>query len=540
MANQVGYGAKQPNVTEVFTIDSIAGGFSETQYSDSTKATYYNAVGIDPDFAIANYNKTSGAIIPVSYQKFSGAGLTGKALWMITNPKDQNTYVYCSNGKILRYDLNLANETLIGTPTSGAGNGAAYYNNYLYFATPTDVSRYGPLNGAPTLVNTFWTSTLSKTALTNTTYPQIAGTTIPNHPMHVHYDNFLYFGDFINGQGYIHKIRTLKGTAEGDTDNGSAYGAMLLPFGFMPTDIESYDQDVIITAVQTTSSSVMQGRAAVFLWTPTQTTFYRGPVYLPDPMATAMLSDNGVTYIFSGNAVSGGGLRVTSYNGGLIFTQEIYQEEGCPPLAGAVAPLGNRICWGGFTVNPEVSASVFAYGYKKQTTSTTGALHNIIMTTSVGSSPNVTALANAQQSSNNTNRFIVAWADNSATGIDQLSSSVYAYNSYWLSDIFQIGVAFFIKQIRIPLAASVTAGMSCTPVIYLDDNSSQISLTAINSTNFPNGQKKILYKLPDSNLAKCQGTNNFQIAFDWNGGMVATPIVFPIEIIIEKYLDETQ
>ena len=245
-----------------------------------------------------------------------------------------------------------------------------------------------------------------------------------------------------------------------------------------------------------------------------------------------MLANNGSLYVFSGNGVNGGGLRVTRYDGGLLFTQEVYQEEGVPPLAGAVATLGNRICWGGFTENPQASASVFSYGYKKQSTPT--ALHNIINTTSVGTSPQVTAILNSQQTSNNTNRFIVAWEDDSTRGIDKLSETVFAYNGFWLSDMFEVGKPFFIKRIRIPLAVTLAAGMSCVPVIFLDDDSTEISLTAINSTNYSG--RKVIYKQPA--LSGCKGVNNFQIAFNWNGGTVSLPIIFPIEIEIEFLLDE--
>ena len=310
-----------------FEIKSILGGFSDNQYDGVNTDTYFNSVGIDPDFAITNYNKTSGAIIPISYQKFSTSNLTGYAKWLLTNPKNENLYSYCSDGKVISYSNVLGSEALVGTPTSGTGNGAAYYNNYLYFATPTDVACYGPLNGSPTLTQNFWTGTLAKTALTNTTYPTLSTVQMPNHVMHAHGDNFLYFCDFANGQGLIHKIRTKKVTNEGDTDDQSAYGAFVLPFGFMPTAIESYDTDLIVTAIQTTSSSVNQGRSAVFLINPIQATFYKGPIYLTDPLATAIIANNGSTYVFSGNASVGGGLRVTRYDGGLLFTQEVYQKK---------------------------------------------------------------------------------------------------------------------------------------------------------------------------------------------------------------------
>lgn len=519
--------ARQPINFKTESITSILGGFSDIQYQPS-KSSYHGAVGIDPDFVLGN-GKASGAIIPISYQKFSGANLTGHVKWMTTNPKNTLTYTYCSDGKVISYDSSLANETVVGTPTSGAGNGMTYYNNYLYFATPTDITRYGPLNGSPSLTNNYWTSTLSKTALTNTTYPTVNGVVMPNHPMHVHGDNFLYLGDFVNGQGYIHKIRTYKVTVEGDTDNGSAYGVMLLPFGFMPTSIESYGFDVIITAIQTTSTTVNQGSSAIFLWNPVEATFYRGPIYLPDPLATATLSLNGILYIWSGSAYSG--CRISRYTGGDGIVEVLYQEEGISPLAGAVSSLGNRLCWGANTINPTVSASVYAYGSK--ISSVPKVLHNIVNTTSVGANPLVTAITNSQQTSSSTNRVIVAWKDDSGVGIDRLADTSVVYNSMWRSNFTEVGQKFFIKQIRIPLGATLAAGMTITPKIWVDDFSQSFTLNTINSTNYSG--RKVIYKQPE--LVGVEGTNDFLIEFTFTG-TVALPLIFPIEITYEFYLDE--
>jgi len=507
-------------------VNSILGGFSSVQYSPSTNS-YHSSIGIDPDFVIGN-GKTSGAIIPVAYQKFSDGALTGNVKFLTTNSKDEKVYAYCSDGKVISYDLNLANETLVGTPSGGAGNGMKYYNNYLYFATPTNVSRYGPLNSSPTLTDSYFTS-LSLSALTDTTYPSINGVSLPNHPMHVHGDNFLYFGDFVSGMGYIHKIRTKKTTYEGDTNDGSAYGALILPFGWMPTAIESYATDIIVSAIQTTSGSVDQGRSALFLWNPTATTFYRGPIMLPDPLCTAMLNINGDLYIWSGNSVSG--TRISKYIGGDGVSEIIYQEEGTPPFLGAVSSMGNRLCWGTSTVNPISSASVYAYGSKID--AVPKVLHNVLNTTSTGTNPIVTAILRSQQTASNTKRVLVAWKNDSGQGVDKLATDPSTYNCVFRSNFFDVGAKFFIKEIRIPLGTTLASGMSITPKLYFDDLNSSVTLNEINSTNYSG--RKVIYKQPE--LVGAEGQNDFLLELNF-AGTVACPVLPSLEIVYEFYLDE--
>lgn len=524
--------------TQRLTIDSILGGISPTQYFFG-EGQYLGAVGVDPDYALTSSDiRTSGVLVPTVYEEFSSTNILGFPKWIITNVKDTNTYVYASDGKLVSYSsaLTAASEALIGTPTSGAGNGAAYYNNYIYLATPTNISRYGPLNNSPTLANTWWTVTAGLTALTNTTYPSLGGTPLPNHAMHVHGDNFLYFCDFVNGQGYINKIKTSKSSDEGDTNNGSAYQSLALPFGFYPTDIESYSTDLIISAIQTTDSTINQGKSALFLWDTTSTSFYRGPIYLPDPLVTAMINVNGNINIFSGNAQNG--FRVSQYVGGDSVRDLVFFEEGNPPFPGAVDAIGNKLIFGTSTTYPATTASVFAFGSKSARLPQ--ALHNIIYSTSTGATPVVTALKYVQQASNITPSAIVGWGDAIGYGIDKRSTTA-TYKSIWRSKMFTVGRKFVVKEIRIPLGKTVAANMSITPKIYVDDGSTITTLSAINNSNF-NNIRKAIYKQPeitDSNGVNTGGLNNFFLELTWSGTS-SLPVLLPIEIIVDIYEDESR
>lgn len=516
-------------------INSFLGGISPSAYF-SQEGQYQGGIAIDPDFPITSSAvRTSGALVPTVYEKFSGSNVTAAVVGIVNDPKDTKTYVALTNGRLISYDNALSNETLIGTVTGSVCNGIFYYNNYVYLTTGTDVSRYGPLNNSPTLTNTVWTgATLgSLTALTNTTYPSIRGEAIPNHWGTIHGDGSAYFLDFKNGQGMVHRINTRKVTDEGDTNGStvpSAYNVLDLPFGFYPTCISSYGNDLVIGAIQTTDSTVNQGKSALFFWDPTNTdTFYLGPVYIPDPILTALQYVNGTLYIWSGNTVNG--MRISRYIGGTTVSDLVFMEEGAPSFAGSVEALGNRITWGGFTTYPESAACVFGYGSKNNNLPT--GLHNIIRSTSTGSTGNVTAIKYSQQTSSLTPRLLVAWRDGSGYGIDKLSTTA-TYDSIYRSQIITIGKKFKITRVRIPFGDAVAANMTLVPTIYLDDASSSSSLTTINNTNY-SGRRVVTYKAPG--MLSLGGFQNFFIELAFSG-TAALPVTFPIEFDIEVFEDE--
>src|SRR5439155_975543 len=116
----------------------IINGIAPSYYVQA-EGQYLGGLAMDPNSAASS--RLGGHIAPVKYTTFSGSNVTGSPNWLITNPKNNKVYAYMSDGKFVSYSSVLASETLVGTPTSGAGNGAAYYNNYIYLFTPTDTSR---------------------------------------------------------------------------------------------------------------------------------------------------------------------------------------------------------------------------------------------------------------------------------------------------------------------------------------------------------------------------------------------------------------
>lgn len=511
-------------------------GHAASQYFGA-EGTYQTSVAVDPDLPIVSTDiRTSGFAVPVGYAKFSGSNVTAAVLRVINNPKNTLTYVVLTNGRLISYDSSLGSETLIGTVTGGVATWADYHNNYIYIFTGTDVSRYGPLNNSPALTNTVWTgATLgSQTALTNTTYPTLRGVSMPNHAGHSHGDGSYYFCDFKNGQGFVHKISTRKVTDEGDTNGNtipSLYNALDLPWGFYPTGIESSGTNLIIIGIYTTDTIVNQGKAAFVLWDPTNTvSFFLGPVPLPDPLATAVLNVNGIIHIWTGNAQNG--VRLSTYQTGQTVQPKCYQEEGLPPLAGAVDALGSRVVWGGFSTNPSTGAVVWAYGSKDPRLPS--GLHCIAKASSSGTSPLTTALKYVQQDSNITPKVVIAWTDGTGSGLDKYSAT--ATLASILRFVINIGQKFEFKSIKVPLAGAVNSTTAIQPKIYFDDLSSNTStsIPAINNTNY-SGKRKVMYKAAD--LKDTLAYNNAVLEFAWTNTNPLT-IGFPITVVLDTKEDE--
>ena len=543
----------------VIKIESILGGMAPNLFRGGP-GQFAASIGIDPDLGVdpdtvqsGNLGvKAAGVLSPSSYADISGAGLSGYVKWLLTCPQNELLYAYASDGELISYSVvdSTPTESVIGTPTSGEGNGAAYYNNYIYLATPTNISRYGPLDGTPTLVNTVWTGTTlgSQLALGNPTFPTQAGILYPNHPMHVHSDNKLYVGDFETadnanqGRGKIHWIRTEQGTDEGDTNSGTTQNAFYLPYSYAPIAIASWGNDLAVLAIPLhatgVSSAVVQGRAVLFLWDAINAPAlpYRA-IPLIDPFASALLNHNGDLYVWSGNLNNG--VRLSKYLGGHKLQQIAFFEEGYPPPAGAVDGIGNRIIWGAQTTYPENSASVYAYGYKDA--NIPPALHNIMTTTettaaSLGSNSfAVTAVKYAQQASFILQRAIVAWKDGAATqnfGIDrQIGSS--AELAVWRSLTYSVGRPFKINKIVLTLGEAVDGSTIITPSIRVDDDATATNLTTINSTNYAANQRRItLYPT-------IYGNTNFNFQLRWTGTN-SVSVTLPIIIEGETLEDATQ
>ena len=512
-------------------IKSIMGGMSPLA-SIGSDDQYTNGFGFDPDQPSTAF-QDGGLLVPNTYNDFSGVEVgTDKPMWLLNEPKGATElfYAYTTGGKLISYSTSFASETTKVTVSGGNGSGGVYYNNYFYLMEAADVTRWGPLDGTAAEGANVWTgATLgSQTALTNTTYPSIGGVALPNHAGHVHTDGALYFCDYINGQGIIHKIKTKKVTEEGDTNDGSQYNVLDLPFGYAPIDIESWGLDLAILAFPVTShTSLRAGKAALFLWNPTETKTFYAQINLQDDLATAILNNNGSLYTWSGSQTLGH--RVSQYTGGYTFEQLAYVVSGELPFPGGVDSLGPRIFWGSHTPSPARGDVIYSLGYKH---SESNALHAPIATSSPGSGT-ITCITRARSDSFGNTDLVAGWYNGSQGGIDRRTGN--ATPAVYRSLAYQIGEPYTINRVIVPLDRKLDSNMEITVTLFESKDLAQVTpatkdgkvIGTINNTNFTKSERYIVF-----NKVDYKGVNDLMIELKWTSNSTSV-LGVRLPIIIE-------
>lgn len=548
--------------TRTIQIQSILGGHS-LMSNFGAKGQFQTSLALDPSLPI-DFQAVSGIQIAPSgllRQTSSRSDLLASVvndtpLWIKTNPKDNNFYMYDFSGSVYAAGpLTLSGTALsdAGNMSSASGNGAEYYDNYMYFAKNTDIARYGPLNGSPSFNPSYWQTTLSKAALTNTTYPKniwiglFHGTrtvNYPNHVMHRHSDGKLYIADVQGNQGTLHVISTTKTTVEGDTDNGSTAQKLLFGYGLWPTVIESYGSQLVIALYegQATTSTNKFGNAKIAFWDTTSQSFNSITwVEFPDALVTGIKNVDGVLYFVSGNPDTLG-FRVSQYVGGTTFKDVINFNDSAPPFAGAIDGASGQLIFGGATVRPETAGVVYSSGLAQNVSK--GIFSVLRVPTSYGSSPIVTAVSLDQTDNLTQNRpILAAFTQGSGTTNNSVASQYFDNDSsfydaapsmFW-SEKFVIGAPFKITKIRFPLAHKMSVGMIVTPKIYTDDGygptytgGTSNGLAVMNNTNYPTKRKVVMR--PEN----VTGEHNFWLELRWTGAAAATvslPITIEYELI---------
>jgi len=519
-------------------IESILGGHAPIT-GFAGEGQFLSSLGIDPSSPSSGSTgayRSSGFLVQNLSSEITSS-LASPPMWFLTSMKNGGEiFVYNYRGSV--YTLNNA-DTLTALSDAGAmsnssGNGGAYYDNYMYFAKNTTIVRYGPLDGTPTFDEDYWSTTLSKTPLTDTQYPTTGEFDIelPNHVMLRHSDGRLYIADVVGNQGTLHYIQTTKTTTEGDTDNGSKYDAVDFGFGLHPTAIESYGEYVVVALFEASkvgqSAPLQGGRVAKLAFWDTTSERPNFVIFreFPDAIITALKNVNGTLYITSGNGSVG--FRLSKYVGGNVIEEVAYFEYGNSPLAGAIDGTANRLVFGTRTVDPENAATVYSYGL--QNSAFGNGLFNIFGKASTLGQ--VTALTLTHNNGGlYTNGPTLGWSESTSSGkitrVGGFSGAGTSGESVFWSAIYRIGSPFKITKIRIPLTATLGTGQSVVPTLYFDNGNSSKTLTTISSANFGDDRISIVIR-----PVNATGDSNFWLGFRWTGTSQCT-IALPITIEYE-------
>lgn len=463
-------------------IKTILPGFSSSE-NVRKKGEFGASLGIDPILPDTDGGiRPSGIIRPSQYTKFSGSNVNNVPLFIIVQPKTTTIYVILSNGRIISYNSSLASETLVNTVTGSIARGADYYDNYLYIARTLDIARYGPLNGSPSLTQSYWQGSLSLTALTNATYPSINGVTIPNHFIWRHTDNKLYICDVLSSnKGCLHYIKTKKNTVEGDTDDSSDHDALDLAYGWYPVIGCSFQTYLLVGFIEGTSSPTKPAR--LILWDTVSSSYEDVTVdrNFREPIISALQPlDDGSVLIYSGKGGTTKGCRVDRFYS-LNTVQHIgYFADLYPPLQGAVDFYAGRSVFGSGCSIPATAGCVIANG--SSIPDLPMGFHNIIKSTLSGSSPMVTAVKYLMQ-------------DN--------------------ADLVPIIGSKDASSYQLEKLASASTNTSLTITVHFDNNLSNKTLAVIQNDSVRWASKREI-SIYSENL---RGKNDFYLEFTWQNGM---------------------
>lgn len=531
------------NKTFQIKIESILGGKSSVT-GLAAPDQFLGSLGINPSGFPTNapspsipslgINTPSGLLVPVGATKISGSTLNQVAMWITTNPKDNNKYIYGARGSV--YTLNVSNTFAgLGDLNDGgtaSGNGAAYYDNYIYFARDTTISRYGPLDGTPTFTDDYWVGVLGKTPLTDTdNYPEASGHTLPNHFLHRHSDGRLYIADVVDNKLTLHYIQTTKTTVEGDTDAGSTYGAFTYGTGLWPTGIETYGVSLAIAAYEgepSTSNARKKKAAKLIFWNtvstnPDQVLFEE----LPDDTIFALKNINGTLRIISGTSAQTG-FRISTYVGGYSIVEDVFVYTGYAPIPGGVIGTPSRLLFGSASAYDVSGNRAAVYSLGLEPAGLSDGLFSIMPSTGSDNATRIDAI-DFQNFPGSTGVY-AAWSGGGNYGFDTASddcSNTYG-QPYFVSQMYRIGQPFKVTKIRIPFANPVASGAVITPNIYMDGIQTKYTLQTINFTNYPNA-KSVTFR-PES----MTGEHNFILQLTWSGTTklaVSLPITIEYELI---------
>lgn len=511
-------------------IESILGGISQYSHFQNSDQLY-DAYGIDPDhqfYSTVGYTSTypSGFVVCGARASIGAIG-TSPANWIETNPKNGVVYVYTAVGSIYAFDYEYT-LTALGDLTDGgtsSGNGCAYMDNYIYFARDTTIARYGPLNGAPTFTDDYWVGTLSKTALTDTTYPntsirnELTYTSIeyPNHVMYRGGNGKLYIADVVGNQGVLHCLATKKTTVEGDTDDSSTYNAIDFPQGMWPTSIASYGDGQLAVALYEGSGTegILQKRAKIAFWDVSNPDNYNliTNVEFPDQIISALINSNGVLYAFSGE-VNKKGVRISRFIGGYSFEQVKTIPNIYPPAHGNVDALLNMISFGSSAGNiyrlgsnvSQVSDRLF--GVVASNNGITAMKHAI----STGEDNVGESIVFCEKEYDEANYILMT---NNNRG---LWSSIEGYITFATQ---RIGQPFKITKIRIPLYRSFKSAQFEGLQLSIKYDGNEIStLYNADYSGFGTSNKTIIYR-PENFVCK----DNFALSL-YMYGLTNTSVVY--------------
>lgn len=502
-------------------IESIFGGH-QTIWQFGNEDEFLFSLGIDPEIELESLGKASGAIAPSIYDTFSSSEyLLGTPVWIQAAKTTTTVFVYDDGGTVLTYSNTLGSEAGADNVPNSSGNGMVITNDFIYCANDTTIYRSGGLSTHGDVdFQEYWIADLGMSALSNPTYPATRNFYYPNHILFEHNDGWVYVLDYDGANGRLHAFIT-------DYDGTNGRGEMdvlTLPSGYMPMGICSYGTDLAVVcspeAEFAIGANAQSAKAIMALWDTVRGNKAYRFVEIGERIATAIANRNGELFVTAGNIDAG--FKVLRYLGEETFEVVASIEEGSPPPQSAVAVNGNMVAMGGWGEYPGDHCGLFSYGYRDGRLNPK-ALHHIARARHQGDYPILTAAVFLQRSRNP----VMGWRTDTKYGLDKYGGSS-AYQSVWMSRIFNIGKPFTLERITIPLTKKLAAGEQIEVDVIVDNEEEtygdgQSGIRDISITNFSSNEQFI-----ELSGLTIEGKSNFYLKLSFTGTSPIA-ITFPIQ-----------
>jgi hypothetical protein len=129
------------------------------------------------------------------------------------------------------------------------------------------------------------------------------------------------------------------------------------------------------------------------------------------------------------------------------------------------------------------------------------------------------------------NNYISADVDAWKSYNSALDISGIKFNSFWKSQVYNIGQRFNVKKLRLSFPQGIAEGITITPSIIVDDNETT-ELTAITSAVLGSDKSYTL------EMSEIKGFYNFILKLQWSGTRTEntnnnSPVGLPIYMEVE-------
>ncbi len=402
---------------KIWLVDRFFGGLSYAE-KEGARGSFLHGECLD-------YRADPSSVgVNIATAKQSAAIVTDLPKWIEHDGTNDKTYAYGDTGEwYIETSGSWVKQTTLTTAT---GQGMRIWNDYVYFRKTSNLSRYGPLSGSPTLTQAWQTSNVQTVNI------------------HAPMEEF-------NGNLYISNGRYL-----GEWDGSIwTYNKLTLPVGWEIRSLAKLGDQLVMGGWKGSNVYDFE-KGFLWFWDGTETSPNSFQEVSEGAVNSMFVLDNNLFYV----AGSQGNLYV--YTGNTTRLKKLSTllkgDDYVDIFPGAIcAHKGDLFLGvGGATDSTDIIQGVYSYGRLNKNYPRGMNIEHIISTgTKTGTGVKIGAIHSVGP-----NEFYVGWKDGANYGIDVVTGTTPYTTSEWQSLIFDNNNPYVIKEADLikftfkPLAAN--------------------------------------------------------------------------------------